>query len=144
MPVMETGFGPLLVSVEVIVVAAEIPTCVAANLSVAGLRVSSVPAPVSVTICGLPAPVSVTVSVPVATPLAVGTKATFTVHPALPGPICAGQVFVWVKGPLTAMLETVIEVAPQLLICTWFAALVVPTTCGGKATCSGEATGHVR
>ena len=85
------------------------------------------PVPVSVTICGLVTSESVIVSVPVRTPVVVGTKATFT-RQVLPGAKLPPQLLLSEKFGLQAMPVIVSVVVPTLAIVTVCDALLVPTT----------------
>src|SRR2546423_15525037 len=85
------------------------------------------PVPVSVTICGLVTSESVIVSVPVRTPVVVGTKATFT-RQVLPGAKLPPQLLLSEKFGLQAMPVIVSVVVPTLAIVTVCNALLVPTT----------------
>src|SRR2546430_712756 len=75
------------------------------------------PVPVSVTICGLVTSESVIVSVPVRTPVVVGTKATFT-RQVLPGAKLPPQLLLSEKFGLQAMpvIATVGEVVSKVVV----------------------------
>lgn len=97
------------------------------NVRLTGARVRSgtlIPAPVNPTVCGLPAALSVTVMEPVLAPRTVGVNITEIVHvPA--GATDAPQLFVWLKSPITAMLEIVRAAEPELVSVTTCTALAL-------------------
>lgn len=72
---------PWLVTVTVFA-ALVVPTASFPNVRLVGLRVTTVPIPLTVTFWGLPPPLSLTLNVPVRVPIAVGVKNTLVVHDA--------------------------------------------------------------
>ena len=86
------------------------------------------PVPVNVTYSGLvmlPL-LSLRTTLPVRAPVAVGVKVTVTVQ-VCPGSIGLGQLLVWAKSPVAAMLAKVsfcVPTFPTVKVCE---ALVVPT-----------------
>ena len=106
------------------------PTLVVGKVSDAGFGVIAgavIPVPVSVTICGLVASESVIVSVPVMTPVFVGTKATFT-RQLLPAARLPPQLLLSEKFGLQAKPVIVSVVVPTFAMVTVWFALRVPTS----------------
>src|SRR5438309_1702300 len=94
------------------------------------------PLPLSATVCGLPVALSAKLSVPLAAPVAVGLKTTFTVHEP-PAATVTQLLLVIAKGPETVTLVTDSDALPVLFSVTDFAALVEPTTWPAKVRLAG-------
>jgi hypothetical protein len=100
---------PVLLSVVVSVLEPPIPTL--PKFRLAGLNSTTVPVPVTLTVCGLPAALSVIDNVPVRVPLCVGLKVTLMVQLASAARL-EPQVFAWLKSPLAAILVILSAVVP--------------------------------
>jgi hypothetical protein len=90
-----------------------------------GARLKSGPLPARLMLWGLFGALSLTVSCPVLVPSAVGVKVTLIMQ-LDPTTNPVPQLLVWLKSPLTAILETVSGRFPELVSVTPFAVLVVP------------------
>src|ERR1700730_9817612 len=97
----------------------------------------SIPVPLSATLVGLLLALLVTGGVPVRFPPAVGLNVTVTVQE--PPAATAVQLLAWLKSPVTATLETVAEVVPELVTVTVCAAVAEPTTVRANDRLAGAA-----
>ena len=107
------------------------------KLRLVGTKLTSVPVPVSDTVCGLPLALSATESEPVRVPVAVGLKVTLIVQLA-PAATLVPQVLVSEKSPVVEMLVMLRVAVPVLVSVTVSAALLVPSTVTGKVRLVGE------
>jgi hypothetical protein len=80
---------------------------------------------------------SVIETLPEAVPAEMGVYWTFSVQEA-PTAIEPGQLLVWEKAPVVAMLVTVSDPLPLFVSVTLFAALVVSTDCDVKVSEVGD------
>jgi hypothetical protein len=138
-PVIETAvtriaLWPTLLSV--IVCGADlVPTFPKPTLG--GVRLATVPCPLSVTTCGLPVALSVIESVPFTAPFDSGLNVTEIVHLA-PTARDAVQVVVWANPPLGRIEVIETEVVPVFVTVTIFGALVVPLSWVPKVRLVGD------
>jgi hypothetical protein len=108
------------------------PSCVLANATDVGDRVTAgaVPVPVKATVWGLPVALSVMETVPDLAPVAEGVKVTL-IEQMAPAAKLEPQVFVCAKSvllvPVIAMPNMLSVPVPLLVIVTTLAALVAPT-----------------
>lgn len=80
-----------------------------------GARAKSLPVPLSGTVWGLPEPLWVSTSVPCRAPVAVGANVTLILHVA-PAAMELGQLLVWAKSPVVAMLCKVSAAWPAVRV----------------------------
>ena len=85
------------------------PTFTTPKIKLVGLSVTTMPVPLSKTVCGLPGALSLIDNVPVRVPAFVGLKVTLIVQDA-PGATELPHVLVWAKSPGSA------PVNPTLMI----------------------------
>lgn len=87
------------------------------------------PTPLRLTDCGLPGASSLMITAPRRTSVVVGVKVTVIEQTAPTATLAGdrGQVFVWAKSPVAAMLEIVKGAPPLFASVTVCAALLVPT-----------------
>jgi len=107
---------------------ASFPKLTAFGVSVTGNK----PTPVKEVVCGLPAALSVTFNVPVRVPGIVGVKVTLIVQLAPAARVAGetGQLFVWAKSPVVAMLLMVMVWLPEVFLkVATLGELVVLITC---------------
>ena len=99
--------------------------------------VDETPVPARLTVCGLVPALSVIVTAPVRVPVVVGVKVTLMVQldPAVTAP---GQLLLWAKSPVAAMLEIVRSAVPVFVNETVCAGLVEPTFWLEKVKLVGE------
>lgn len=105
-------------------------------------RVTTVPVPVTGTICGLAPPLSEKVRVALRDPIAVGRNFTFTVQAAfpakLPAQVCDGMRKSPALAPVTVIpLKVKVKVLWLVRVTVW-AALVVPRSWGEKFRAEGD------
>jgi hypothetical protein len=96
-----------------------------ARLVVERLTSGAVPVPERLTVCGLPLALSAMLRVPLCVPLLAGVKPTLIVQ-TFPTATLVPQLFVWVKSPLTLMLEIVSASLPVSVSVTDWALLELP------------------
>jgi hypothetical protein len=114
-----------------------VPLLCVPKLRLVGEKFITVPVPVRATVCGLLVALSVTVNVPVNAPLLVGANETSMVQVA-PAVKLVGQLLVWLKGAVAAMLEIVTAEVPALVSVASCEVLVVPTVWVVKVIVAGE------
>src|SRR5258708_7776690 len=93
--------------------------------------------PVRLTDCGLPIALSLMVTEPVMVPATVGEKLTLTMQ-LFPGLTVPLQVLLTPNPELTVMLEILSTDVPVLMSETFWAGLVVPTTCWPNVRLVGD------
>ena len=98
------------------------------KLRLVGEKLMTVPTPVRATVCGLLGASSITVRVPVEVLDFVGVKTTLIVQLAL-APRLEPQLFVWLKGPVVAMLLMLIGTVPVFVRVAGCEALLVLMSC---------------
>jgi hypothetical protein len=129
--VSESAFEPVFVTL-IACAALVVPTSWEVNVRAAGLSVmaldAEVPVPLRATVALGVGLVLVIVSAPITAPAAVGVKVTLTVQDA-PAASVEEQVVVSAKGPVTAKAVREIALAPGLVTVTFWAALLIATTC---------------
>lgn len=111
--------------------ALEVPTFWRPKFKLLGTRLTTVPVPVRLTLCGLLIASSVKTTAAILFPVAVGLKVTATVQVAPAAKLLSQELLEITKSlpfaPVTLMLVIVKDSLPVLVNFTFFGVLLIPT-----------------